>query len=122
MDYVFPEQAPGTELIDKAVIDGALNYIVRNQGRQGQLAIVGRVHNFGLLVCTKLTHTCMYTHTFTQCVVSISHIISNTSISALSPKIVKTMGIWLLLQQFDMPGATAACQVNLFAFISYLAR
>ena len=56
MDYVFPEQAPGTELIDKAVIDGALNYIVRNQGRQGQLPIVGRVHNFGLLVCTKLTH------------------------------------------------------------------
>ena len=50
VDYVFPEQAPGTELIDKAVIDGALNYIVRNQGRQGQLPIVGRVHNFGLLV------------------------------------------------------------------------
>ena len=48
---VFPEQEPGTELIDKAVIDGALNYIVRNQGRQGQLPIVGRVHNFGLLVC-----------------------------------------------------------------------
>ena len=48
----FPEQAPGTELIDKAVIDGALNYIVRNQGRQGQLPIVGRVHNFGLLVGT----------------------------------------------------------------------
>ena len=49
---VFSEQAPGTELIDKAVIDGALNYIVRNQGRQGQLPIVGRVHNFGLLVGT----------------------------------------------------------------------
>ena len=76
VDYVFPEQTPGTELIDKAVIDGALNYIVRNQGRQGQLPIVGRVHNFGLLVCTKLTRTCTYTHTFTQGVVSISHIIS----------------------------------------------
>ena len=71
MVYVFPEQTPGTELIDKAVIDGALNYIVRNQGRQGQLPIVGRVHNFGLLVCTKLTHACMYTRKFTQCVVNI---------------------------------------------------
>ena len=48
---VFPEQTPGTELIDKAVIDGALNYIVRNQGSEGRLPIVGRVHNFGLLVC-----------------------------------------------------------------------
>ena len=56
-DFVFPEQAPGTELIDKAVIDGALNYIVRNQGRQGQLPIVGRVHNFGLLVGTYNIHT-----------------------------------------------------------------
>ena len=62
MDYVFPEQAPGTELIDKAVIDGALNYIVRNQGRQGQLPIVGRVHNFGLLVCTLHIHTTINMH------------------------------------------------------------
>ena len=53
---VFPEQAPGTELIDKAVIDAALNYIVRNQGRQGQLPIVGRVHNFRLMVCTLHIH------------------------------------------------------------------
>ena len=64
-DFVFPEQAPGTELIDKAVIDGALNYIVRNQGRQGQLSIVGRVHNFGLLVGTYNTHT----HFVCKCVV-----------------------------------------------------
>ena len=53
---VFPEQAPGTEFIDKAVVDGALNYIVRKQKRAGQLPIVGRVHNFRLLVCTH-THS-----------------------------------------------------------------
>ena len=120
VDYVFPEQAPGTKLIDKAVIDGALNYIVRNQGRQGQLPIVGRVHNFGLLVCAKLTHTCMCTHTFTQCVVHISHIISNTSLSALSPKLVKAMGIWLLLQQLTVCAKSNCSVLSEFVCFHFL--
>ena len=60
----FTEQEPGTELIDMEVIDGALNYIVRNQGRDGQLPITGRVHNFGLVVHAHVhTHTHTHTHT-----------------------------------------------------------
>jgi len=51
---IFPVQEPGSELIDKAVIDGAVNYTIHKQGRSGKLPIIGRVHNFGLMVCTNI--------------------------------------------------------------------
>jgi len=51
---IFPVQEPGSELIDKAVIDGAVNYTIHKQRRSGKLPIIGRVHNFGLMVCTNI--------------------------------------------------------------------
>ncbi len=49
-------QEPGMEIIDMSVIDGALNYVLRNQRKTGELPIVGRVHSFNLFVSSKL-HT-----------------------------------------------------------------
>ena len=44
------EQEPGQGIVDQAVITGALNYILNNQEKDGRLPILGRVHNFGLVV------------------------------------------------------------------------
>ena len=36
-------QEPGTEIIDMSVINGALNYVINNQRKTGEIPIIGRV-------------------------------------------------------------------------------
>ncbi len=48
-------QEPDTEIIDMSVIDGALNYVLRNQRNTGELPIIGQVHSFRLFVSSILT-------------------------------------------------------------------
>ncbi len=43
-------QEPGTEIIDMSVINGALNYVINNQRKTGEIPIIGRVHSFSLFV------------------------------------------------------------------------
>ena len=47
------------EIVDQAVITGALNYILSNQEKSGRLPIVGRVHNFGLVVWSVCLPVCL---------------------------------------------------------------
>ena len=43
--------AEGSELIDPTVIRGAINYLIRNQEESGRFPVLGRLHNYYLLVC-----------------------------------------------------------------------
>ncbi|XP_064400639.1 C3 and PZP-like alpha-2-macroglobulin domain-containing protein 8 [Halichondria panicea] len=44
----YDRQEPGTEIIDMSVINGALNYVINNQRKTGEIPIIGRVHSFSL--------------------------------------------------------------------------
>ena len=64
VDVVTPEVAPvlglseGSELVDRSVIDGAVNYLVRHQEESGRFPVIGHVHNYNLLVYRCII--CMY--------------------------------------------------------------
>ena len=42
--------AEGSELVDPQVISGAINYLISNQERSGRFPVLGRLHNYYLLV------------------------------------------------------------------------
>lgn len=48
---VYVDEVGGSDVVDRAVVDGAVNYIVRRQSRDGSFSIIGRVHNYQLMVC-----------------------------------------------------------------------
>ena len=50
MLIILVERDESIDVVDRAVVDGAVNYVRSKQNSNGAFPVVGRVHNYRLLV------------------------------------------------------------------------
>ena len=104
---LLPEVAPalslseGSELVDRAVIDGAVNYVVRQQEKSGRFPVIGRLHNYYLLVHV-YTHTHTHTHT---------HVFNRLSLTVLNSRLAISYSIMYMYVTVEhlYSGYTCTC-------------